>query len=74
MKNKTTSLSACALFPETDFQALCTSTKMDQFSQNFLPQLLALGSSLGLLHSAAVEVIPCSERKNLPSPVTANTE
>lgn len=55
------SLSACALFPDTDFQALCTSTIMDQSSQNLLPQLLALGSSLGLLCSAAVEAIPCSE-------------
>lgn len=72
MKNKTMSLSACALFPDTDFQALCTPTIMDLSSQNLLPQLLALGSSLGLLCSAAVEAIPCSERKNLPSPVTAN--
>lgn len=68
------SLSACARFPDTDFQALCTSTKMDQFSQNLLPQLLALGSSLGLLCSAAVEAIPCSERKNLLSPATTNAE
>lgn len=31
-------------------------------------------SSLGLLCSAAVEAIPCSARKNLPSPVAANAE